>query len=157
MRFSDFISIIVLIAIFFTFGCEKTQNNSNATLAAIDLIRFETAQLEVLYFPKEAETYVALNPDILEKTWSYKITFRKFQHSPIKDDLIAAIENSSIIQTNVTGDLRWACIFYNTNSVRVLTMYFDAAGNKGFIQGKSVASNGKFVKCLERMCSSLWK
>lgn len=149
----------VLIAFSITsLSCKKAQNNTAVTLAAMDLIRSGTAsKLEVLCVPKEEETMVALYPELLEKTWSYKITFRDFQFSPIKKDLISALEDSSITQTNVTCDLRWACIFYNTNDVRVLSIYFDGDSKKGLIEGKSVISNGKFVRVLEQRCSYLWK
>jgi hypothetical protein len=139
-------------------GCKKDQNNAAVTLTALDLIRSGTAsKLEVLCVPKEVETTVALYPELLEKTWDYKITFRNFQYVPIKNDLISALENSSIVQTNVTGDLRWACVFYNTNDVRILTMYFNSNGKIGLIEGKPVISNGRLVKLLESRCSSLWE
>lgn len=158
MRIIYHCPIIVVIALLFITGCNKDQNISPIALLAISLIQSaDASKLEVLCVPKEVETMVALYPDLLEKTWKYKITFRDFQYLPIKKDLISAIENSSIVQSNVEGDLRWACIFYNTNNIRILTLYLDGNGEKGLIGGKSITSNGKIVKCLEQRCSSLWK
>lgn len=114
-------------------------------------------KLEVLYYPKEMLTRTRLNPELLEKQYYYKISIERFQSSKLKSEMISAFENSAIKPAAIEPDLRWACIFYNTNNDRVLTMYFDASGKKGIIDGVSVVSDGRLVKLLESRCSSLWE
>ena len=127
--------------------------------SALRLMSSKTAtRLEILYYPTWILTRTALSPERLEKLSSYRISIRAFQDAKLRDDLISALERSAVKTTTQSeADYRWACIFYNADGTRLLTMYFDGFGTKGLINGAPVTSIGPVVKCLERRCSGLWR
>jgi hypothetical protein len=122
-------------------------------------------RLEILYLPKEIETFAALGPEQLEKLCYYRISVDHFDQSKLKRDLLSVLEHSDMREA--TGpysepDCRWGCIFYNEAGGRVLTMYFDGAGVKGLIGKTPVALRRTFgklamVRLLESRCSCLWE
>jgi hypothetical protein len=116
-----------------------------------------TDRLEILCVPKHILTRADLGPDLLEKQYNYRITIRMLHASELQDDLIRALDQPSIRRAAAQPpDVRWACIFYDTNNTRVLAMYFDGFGRKGLINGTPVTSVGPIVEVLERRCASLW-
>jgi hypothetical protein len=136
-----------------------------AIQSALSLLRSDTiTKLEILYVPVEICTIAALSPDDVERICKYRITIEGFQGSKFREDFISALQKSDMRQLEHQGDLRWACIFYDAENERVLTMYFDASGQAGLIAGTPVTVKrrsgfGKLrlVMLLERRCASLWE
>jgi hypothetical protein len=109
-------------------------------------------------------TFLPLSPDGVERSCRYRIILEQFRGSKFRDDLISALEKSDMRPSTEEGDLRWACIFYDTGNERALTMYFDGFGQVGLIGGAPVTHKrrpalGKLrlVMLLERRCASLWE
>jgi len=122
-------------------------------------------RLEIIYLPKWIETPVPVLPRQLEGAGYYRISIEHFDESKLKRDLLSVLESSDMKQATAPDwepDCRWGCVFYNQAGVRVLGMYFDAAGVKGWIGKTPVTLRRRFgklaiVRLLESRCSSLWE
>jgi hypothetical protein len=108
------------------------------------------AILEVIYFPEEIETEIAVTASKLEKGYSRKTIVRRFQDSDLRSSILDALLKSRFQQRpDGSPDLRWACIFYDANNVRLLSVYLDRFG-KGQIDDAEVVSNGGLLKLLRK-------
>jgi len=152
--------LLVILVLLSLLGCGRLHQQRGAHSAsstpplvqsAVRVLRDpHTVRLEVLWVPKQKLTRMDLTPQLLERTGNRKTNDSAFQRSDLKGMLIDALQHADIRQGSDPGDLRWACIFYDRQGARVLTMYFDGEGTKGLIQSTPVTSNGEVVRALER-------
>ncbi len=127
---------------------------------AVDLLRSEEAiaRAEILYFPVENESPIAVTPELLERGYyEYRIEIRYFDQAKLRGELADALAMSVIRPTTEQGDLRWGCILYDWEGRRVLTMYFDRDGRFGFINGVPMRGCGQAVQTLKLRCAPLWQ
>jgi hypothetical protein len=146
-------------------GSRAAAGEVPAVRSALSVLRSDTiTKLEILYVPLEICTYVPLTPEGVEKSCRYRIILEQFRGSKFRDDLISALEKSDMRPSTEDSDLRWACIFYDAEDERVLTMYFHGFGQFGMIAGTWITTRARpgfgklrLVMLLERRCASLWE
>ena len=114
-------------------------------------------RIEIIYLPDEVLTRTRLTPEMLERQWLYKVSINDFQSSPFRKKFRVALEASTFEHTNQSADLRLGCFLYDDKNERVLSMYFDAAGNAGIVNTEPVHSNRKLVKLLKESFSGIVK
>jgi hypothetical protein len=126
--------------------------------SAVDLMRSGTiTRLEIVHLPRWIMTYMDVSPQMLEEICFYRISIQELEEAKLWGELISAVASSPIRRTTSEADCRWGCIFYDEDDSRVLTMYFNGFGSKGFIDETPVTSVGPIVDLLERRCSCLWE
>src|SRR5262245_48138246 len=80
--------------------------------------------IDVMYFPEEVETIVTLTPEKLEERYWTKITIRRFSESNFRSALVQVLgQKKPTLRKGGSADLRWACIFYDRNGERMVSIY----------------------------------
>jgi hypothetical protein len=145
-------------------GDRRGRSGESVVQSAVERIGTpEVASLEILCFPRYIEVYVALTPEQLEKASLYRIVVKDFASSPMRRQMISALEGSTIRSApSGLADYRWACIFRDEEGTRVFTMHFDGLGQRGLIGETPVELSRRFgklriVQFLEGECASLWE
>lgn len=154
---------ITLISLLHISGCSAIHDQCALVerplaKSAIKMIDSETVRrVEIRCMEKNTVTFAPLDPDSLEEGYQYMFIIKGADASQLARELISCLKRASISPAQDAGNIRWGCIFYDFNEVRVLSVYFDELGTKGSINGDTVTSNGAFVRFLEDRCSCLRK
>ena len=107
-------------------------------------------RIEVYYFPEDINTEFALSPSDLEKAYWAKTIIADFKQSQLRLVFLHAMNESNIQKRNGRSrDLRWGCVFFDSNNARILSLYFDQFG-KGEVNGIQIESNGKLLELLRQ-------
>jgi len=150
-RMKSIIAAICLIAIVRATGAElsKREQTHDAILASLTMASSNIVErLEIFYFPEDINTTVAVTRERLESKYWSKTTIASFQESEFRNTLLRELQRSSLKQrANSSSDLRWGCVFYDSNGDRVLSIYFDKFAD-GFINDIAINSNGKLLDLL---------
>jgi hypothetical protein len=95
----------------------------------------EVHRIEITRIPSEFYSIVALPPEALDHGW-YKLTI--YDLSVIRGDLKKALQATVVKETSEHSDLRWALFFFNKNGERLMSVYFNDGGRKGYINSTPV-------------------
>ena len=107
-------------------------------------------RIEVFYFPEDIETEFAVNPTDLEKAYWAKTIVADFKRSKFRLMFLQSLAESNIQnRKGRTRDLRWGCVFFDSNDTRILSLYLDQSG-MGEVNGIQIESNGKILELLRQ-------
>lgn len=107
-------------------------------------------RIEIFYFPEDVETEFAITPFGLERGCWEKIVIREFHQTDFRLTFLQALAESDIKKRDDgPSDLRWGCVFFDSNGNRILSIYFDQLGH-GQINGIQISSNGKLLRLLRQ-------
>jgi hypothetical protein len=114
-------------------------------------------RVEILQIPPRILTRTRVTPEMLERSFHYKLTIRDVRGGAYSSDLMAAVASTSVRPAAEMGDLRWGVLFYDAAEQRVASIYFDPSGRHGAVGSQSVDFGGDLSKWLESNFSKVFK
>lgn len=158
----------VSIAFFTSLLClsvSVAQDAGTSTTAAlhqlsvvVDSIRAgKVRRVEILQIPPQLYTNVAITPDVLERSYYYKLTIRDIQKTTYEGPMATAVASVSASVGGEMSDLRLGIIFFDEADKRIGSLYFDSAGTRGAIDSVPVAFGGDLAKWLRQNFQDVFK
>ncbi len=114
-------------------------------------------RVEILQIPPRVLTRTRVTPDMLERSFHYKLIIRDIRGGAFGPDLLAALVSTSVQPAAEMGDVRWGVIFFGSGEQRVESLYFDAAGHRGALDSLAVSFKGDMVKWLNANFSNAFR
>jgi hypothetical protein len=112
------------------------------------------SRLTIVHEPYRSRTFVALTPELIEKTAKYRITINRRESPAVFDQLGVAMSKTSRVGGSVAPDLRWGCRLYGSDG-RLLGSFFiegpyrSRSGEMGIFDGVRLAVNHKLLDWFE--------
>jgi hypothetical protein len=105
-------------------------------------------RVEIIQIPPRVLTRTRVTPEMLERSFHYKLTIRDLRGGAYSADLLTAATSTSVQPAAEMGDLRWGVIFFGPGEQRIESLYFDASGNRGAVDSLTVSFKGDISKWL---------
>jgi hypothetical protein len=142
--------IVILLFVATTSTCDAQAEHMSAPIsvqtrigAIVSGLRSgEIVRVEILQIPPGVETRTRVTPDILERTYDYKLIIRDLRGGAHSEGLRAAVASTSIAPSTDLADLRWGLIFLDNSGQRVGALYLDASGRFGVVDSVAVSFRG---------------
>lgn len=145
------ISLLLLINIFT--GCEEMKGNSQVQSQvdsiATKLSKYEIGKTEILHIPPRILTRTTITPDMLERSFYYKLIIHDASGSIHREKLIKLLKSLKVQQHSEMADIRWGIIFYDLDDRRAGAIYFDRWGRHGAVGDTPVSFRGDLFKWLD--------
>lgn len=137
-------------------------NAPNAAQSRIDALIVSLrssgiGRVEILQIPPRILTRTRVTPDMLERSFHYKLIIQDVRGGAYNPDLQAALSSTSVQPATDMGDLRWGVMFFDAAEHRVASLYFDASGRRGAVDSLPVSFNGDLSKWLDSNFSKAFK
>jgi hypothetical protein len=137
-------------------------NAPNAAQSRIDMLvnslrTNQVGRLEILQIPPRILTRTRVTPEMLERSFHYKLIIHDIRGGAYGPDLLAALVSTSVEPAAEMGDLRWGVIFFNVAEQRIASLYFDASGRRGALDSQGVSFKGALGKWLDANFSNAFK
>lgn len=126
--------------------------------ALISSLRWnQVERVEILQIPPRVLTRARVTPELLDRTFHYKLIIRDIRGGAYSADLLAAAASTSVQPAAEMGDLRWGVIFFGAGELRIISLYFDASGHRGAVDSLAVSFKGDLGKWLDSNFSGTFK
>lgn len=137
-------------------------NAGNAAQSRIDelissLRSSGVERVEILQIPPRVLTRTRVTPEMLERSFHYKLIIHDIRGGAYSPDLLAAVESTSVQPAAEMGDLRWGVLFFDAREQRIASLYFDASGHRGAVDSQAVSFKGDLIKWLDANFSKAFK
>jgi hypothetical protein len=155
--------LVLLMDVLMTDACTQAQEMDQSGLQSrIQLITStfsvgNVSRIEVLQIPPRILTRSAVTPEMLEKSFHYKLVIQNPGSGAYRDKLRDALSSMSVRSELEIKDLRWAVLFYTRDGSRVGSLYFNKDGEYGAVDGKPASFRGDFFKWLESSFASCFQ
>lgn len=117
----------------------------------------EVQRVEIIQMPPRMLTRTRVTPEMLERSFHYKLIIRDIRGGVYASSLIAAVASTSAELSAEMGDLRWGVAFFDQNEQRIESFYFDASGHRGAVDSLPVSYKGDMLKWLDDNFSKAFK
>jgi hypothetical protein len=118
--------------------------------ALADRLRTNSVQrIEIIQMPPRMLTRTRITPEMLEKSFHYKLIIRDIRGGVYVPSLTAAVASTSADSAPDPGDLRWGIAFFDQNERRIAFLYYDASGRHGAVDTSPVVFKGDLLKWLD--------
>ena len=115
----------------------------------------EIERIEVVHIPLRILTRTRINPEMIEKSFHYKLTITAPGSGAYKDALNQALNSMSVKPEAEIKDIRWGVIFYSARNSRIGALYLNDDGSYGSIDDEPVSFKDKqFFRWLDGTFSS---
>lgn len=114
-------------------------------------------QVEVLQIPPRVLTRTRVTPEMLERSYHYKLIIRDLRGGAYQADLLAAVASTVVRPAKEMGDLRWGIICFDASEHRILSLYFDASGHRGAVDSTAVSFKGDIARWLDTNFSKAFR
>jgi hypothetical protein len=155
------IVISLLLSITLFAGNEIMKGNSQVQSQidsiAIKLSKYEIGKIEILQIPPRIETRTRITPEMLEKSFDYKLTISDARGGVYGDKLAELLKTLVVQPRSEMADIRWGIIFYDMNDSRAGAIYFDRWGRNGAVGDVPVSFKGDLFKWLDGNCSRCFR
>lgn len=135
----------------------KSQAQSQIDSIAMDLSNRNIGKIEILQIPSYIETYARITPEMLEKSFYYKLTIRDASGGIYGQKLAELLRSLKVQPRTEMADIRWGIIFYDVNDSRAGAIYFDKWGKDGAVGDIPVSFKGDLFKWLDGNCSRCFR
>lgn len=155
------IVISLLLSITLFAGNEIMKGNSQVQSQidsiAIKLSKREIGKIEILQIPPEILTRTRITPEMLEKSFNYKLTISDARGGVYRSKLAELLKTLVVQPRSEMADIRWGIIFYDMNDSRAGAIYFDKWGKDGAVGDIPVSFKGNLFKWLDGNCSRCFR
>jgi hypothetical protein len=103
----------------------------------------QVQRIEIVQIPPRILTRTRVSPDMLERSFHYKLIIRDIRGGAYRSSLLAALKYTSASPSTEMGDLRWGVVFFDQNDQRIESLYFDASGRRGAVDSLPAAFTGE--------------
>lgn len=135
----------------------NSQVQSQVDALAAKLINGEIVKIEIINIPSQVLNRTRITPEMLEKQFHYKLTFRDIRGNIHKNKLVEAIKSMAVQPQAEMADIRWGVIFYGVDDIRVGAIYFNKTGSSGAVGNVPVSFKGNFFKWLDSNFSNCFR
>ncbi|HVP37150.1 MAG TPA: hypothetical protein VMT04_09170 [Terriglobales bacterium] len=156
MKSKVFIYVIVisfLLPITLSARDEITKGNSQVQSQidsmAMELSNRNIGRIEILQIPPYIETYARITPEMLERSFYYKLTIRDASGGIYGQKLAELLKSLKVKPRSEMEDIRWGIIFYDVNDSRAGAIYFDKWGTNGAVGDIPVSFRGGLFRWLK--------
>jgi hypothetical protein len=130
---------------------------SRITVLMSKLRSNEVQRVEIIQIPPRIMTRTRVTPDMLERSFHYKLVIRDIRGGVYTPSLNAAIASMSGESSAEMGDLRWGVLFFDQTDQRIGSLYFDGSGGRGVVDSLPVSFKGDMFKWLDENFSRTFK
>lgn len=114
----------------------------------------KVGRVELIGIPRDAETIVPLTPEALKKVWDFKITIKQLDLNS-RDELLKELRSTAVSAavrpSDGLADVRRGIVFYLMEGDTVfLSLFFDGAGTRGYVNAAQVRFEVGFLERVER-------
>ena len=108
-----------------------------ATIARLHeaLKRRDVSAFYIFHVAQGVERPMNVSSLMLEPAADYLLLTKSVDDSPAVSSFLVALEAAKPLPADRVADLRWGCVFCDKDGARVLSVYFDAKGERGVIDG----------------------
>lgn len=117
----------------------------------------EVQRIEIIQIPPRILTRTRVTPEMLERSFHYKLVIRDIRGGLYGPSLIAAVASTSAEPSAEMGDLRWGVTFFDQNEQRIVSLYFDASGRRGAVDSLAASFKGDMFKWLDNNFAGAFK
>jgi hypothetical protein len=98
-----------------------------------------------------------VTPEMLERSFSYKLTINDLRGGRYADGLASAVTTMSVERTADMADVRWGITCFDQSGQRIVAFYFDASGRHGAVDDLPVSFKGDLYRWLDQNFSRVFK
>jgi hypothetical protein len=106
------------------------------------------ARLVVLHIPTNRYYPVSVSTGQIEAHPAYSLAIEDAKSSEIAKQFMTTLGKLKLTPANQVADLRWGLIFCEHNNDRILSIYCDATGQRGVLNGACVDFSSDAMKSL---------
>ena len=99
----------------------------------------EIERVEIIHMPLRILTRSRMTPQMLEKSFSYKLVIHDIRGSIYNSSLLAALTSASVKTNSEMGDVRWGITFFDQGERPIGSLYVDGTGHRGAVDTTSVS------------------
>jgi hypothetical protein len=101
-------------------------------------------KIEIIHMPFNLLTRSHVSVDMLENSYYYKITIRNIDGDMAY--LEKALQSTKINMSDKESDLRSGVILFDAQGDRIVSIYFDKSGSRGYLNSTPVSFNTNIMK-----------
>jgi hypothetical protein len=98
----------------------------------------EIDRVEVTYIHTNTHFRINVSSSMLLANYDFKAVDRYRSGSAFSQGLLAAVDKTQAQESGKVADLRWGCVFYDSKSKAVFSIFFDRTGRSGVVNGACV-------------------
>jgi hypothetical protein len=117
----------------------------------------EVQRVEIIQMPPRMLTRTRVTPEMLERSFHYKLVIRDLRGGAYAPSLNAAVASMSAEPSAEMGDLRWGILFFDQGDQRIGSIYFDGSGGRGAVDSLAAYFRGDMFKWLDDNFSRAFK
>jgi hypothetical protein len=117
----------------------------------------EVMRVEIVQIPPRVLTRSRVTPEMLERSFHYKIIIQDLRGGAYGQSLVAAVASITAERSADMGDLRWGVTFFDQTGQRIESLYFDASGHRGAVDSLPVSFKGDMLSWLDDNFSKAFK
>src|SRR6516164_438739 len=153
MRFSTALAVVLMCTLIDAAQGEGPVNTLDTAQSRIDglvdkLRSGSVQRIEIVQIPSRILTRTRVTPEMLERSFHYKLVVRDIRGGPYAASLTAALASTSADPASEMGDLRWGIAFFDVNDQRIDSLYFDASGRHGAVDSLATVFKSGLPKWL---------
>jgi hypothetical protein len=143
------LAVVVSLLVGFLLSCGGSAQvkahspaQARAEVIASKFLAGEIDRIEIVHIPPRILTRTSVTPEMIEKSFHYKLTITAPAFGAYKETLNQSLHSTSVKPEAEMKDIRWGAIFYSHQS-RIGALYFDASGNYGSVDAAPVSFKDK--------------
>jgi hypothetical protein len=117
----------------------------------------EVIRVEIVQIPPRVLTRTRVTPEMLERSFHYKLIIQDLRGGAYGPSLVAAVASIAADPSAEMGDLRWGVTFFDQTEQRIESLYFDASGHRGAVDSLPVSFKGDMLRWLDDNFSKAFK
>jgi hypothetical protein len=103
-------------------------------------------RVEVIHIPTNWTYRTSVSTSTIDASYLFKLTVQSPKESKLTNELMETIKKLEAKPLGKPADLRWGCVFYSTDNTRLFSIYFDASGLEGVVDGACVKLSSPLLK-----------
>jgi hypothetical protein len=104
-------------------------------------------RIEIMHIPPHIESPIAIRREVIDQGGFYKIIIYGVDN--IRASFEKAIRSVIIKEIEGGSDLRWALVLMDSQGNRLLSIYFNENGDKGYVDSTPVSFKGKLFRWIK--------
>ena len=152
-------SLFLSITIFAGNEVMKVNSQAQSQIGSIatKLSKLEIGKIEILQIPARILTRIDVTPEMLERSFYYKLTIRDARGGAYCSKLAELLKSLKVQPRSEMEDIRWGIIFYDMDDSRAGAIYFDKWGTRGAVGEIPVSFKGDLFRWLDGNCSRCFR
>jgi sugar-specific transcriptional regulator TrmB len=117
-------------------GESAVKSEANILFEDINILE-KTKRIEILHIPESILTTRALDQEAIDKGYHHKLTIREINH--LRKSFESAMRSTKATISDRNSDLRWGVMLFDAKGDRLIAIYFNSSGDRGYINSTPVS------------------